>query len=236
MPQGLLRQPLFLGAIRNDTAVTTSACTNVRSIARKIIARVEFTETCWLWTGTLGGGGYGQLSHRDVAGVHTHMAHRAMYELLVGPISSDLELDHVCRVRRCVRPAHMEPVTHSVNRQRSHGHATSSPGPYHRKRKIGEFNDTDTRVLFAILGGTRLLGDLLVAVGRSKATVHASLERLREADLVTWEVGCAGTLRPLVATRSVVASTPSGPRATGFTRPACCPLDAGGADGATGRT
>jgi hypothetical protein len=43
------------------------------------------------------------------------MAHRFAYELLVGPIPEDLELDHLCRVRHCVNPAHLEPVTHLEN-------------------------------------------------------------------------------------------------------------------------
>lgn len=42
-------------------------------------------------------------------------AHRLTYEALVGEIPEGLELDHLCRIRRCVNPAHLEPVTHRVN-------------------------------------------------------------------------------------------------------------------------
>jgi HNH endonuclease len=43
------------------------------------------------------------------------MAHRVVYETLVGPIPDGLVIDHLCRNPRCVRPDHMEPVTNQVN-------------------------------------------------------------------------------------------------------------------------
>lgn len=49
-------------------------------------------------------------------------AHRVVYESLVGPIPAGLELDHTCRVRRCVNPDHLEPVTHAENQRRSRRH------------------------------------------------------------------------------------------------------------------
>jgi hypothetical protein len=44
--------------------------------------------------------------------------HRASYTLLVGPIPDGLEIDHLCRVRSCVNPAHLEPVTPDENQRR----------------------------------------------------------------------------------------------------------------------
>lgn len=47
------------------------------------------------------------------------LAHRVAYEIHVGPIPDGLEIDHLCRVRCCVNPDHLEPVTHRENMRRS---------------------------------------------------------------------------------------------------------------------
>jgi len=63
---------------------------------------------CWLWKGYVSPRGYG------FAGRHTR-AHRMVYETLVGPIPTGLQLDHLCRTRCCVNPDHLEPVTSIEN-------------------------------------------------------------------------------------------------------------------------
>lgn len=78
-------------------------------------SKVEKTETCWLWTASLCDG-YGQFS---VSAGLPRRAHRVAYELLVGPIPEGLTLDHLCRVRNCVRPDHLEPVTQAENTRRA---------------------------------------------------------------------------------------------------------------------
>lgn len=72
-------------------------------------AKVEIGPGCWLWTaaGARSGNGYGRF-HRDG---RLLLAHRVAYEWLVGSIPDGLELDHLCRVRACVNPGHLEPVT-----------------------------------------------------------------------------------------------------------------------------
>lgn len=72
---------------------------------------------CWIWTASVSTPGYGQvyLSGRN------RIAHRLVYELLVGPIPEGLNLDHLCRNRRCVNPAHLEPVTQRENLMRGVG-------------------------------------------------------------------------------------------------------------------
>lgn len=69
---------------------------------------------CWLWTGTIDKAGYGRLS----VGGRAWLAHRLSYELHVGPIPDGLELDHLCAVRGCVNPEHLEPVTPQENKRR----------------------------------------------------------------------------------------------------------------------
>lgn len=70
---------------------------------------------CWVWTGSIHRAkGYGQ-SHY---GGKKWLIHRLTYSLLVGPIPDGLEIDHLCRVRHCCNPGHLEPVTSAVNQQR----------------------------------------------------------------------------------------------------------------------
>ena len=78
---------------------------------------VEKTDSCWLWRGAATGRGYGNCSMFG----RSQSAHRVAYELLVGPIPEGLTIDHLCRVKTCVNPAHMEPVTNRENIQRARG-------------------------------------------------------------------------------------------------------------------
>lgn len=55
-------------------------------------------------------------------------AYRISYEAFVGPIPDGLEIDHVCRVRDCVNPEHLEPVTGEENRNREWTHARAVGG------------------------------------------------------------------------------------------------------------
>ena len=77
--------------------------------------KVEKQENgCWKWTATIQNLGYGQFSVNG----HLVLAHRFSYELVNGTIPDGYELDHLCRNRSCVNPAHLEVVTHSENGKR----------------------------------------------------------------------------------------------------------------------
>lgn len=69
---------------------------------------------CWLWLGVVNTDGYGVLSRKG----YGKSAHRVFYQYLVGKIPRGLELDHLCSVRNCVNPKHLEPIKHRVNVQR----------------------------------------------------------------------------------------------------------------------
>ena len=69
---------------------------------------------CWEWTASINGSGYGEFMSRRWPKA-TRLAHRLVYMLLVGDIPDGLDLDHLCRNRRCVRPSHLEPVTRREN-------------------------------------------------------------------------------------------------------------------------
>ncbi len=68
---------------------------------------------CWVTSNTHVNG-YGQF---QVEGKN-YLAHRWAYEFLVAPIPEGLTIDHLCRVRNCVNPWHLDPVPLRVNLQR----------------------------------------------------------------------------------------------------------------------
>lgn len=83
-------------------------------------ARVcEDDSGCWLFTGADNGNGYG--AFYDSSQKRQRGAHRFAYERVVGTIPAGLTLDHLCRVRRCVNPSHLEPVSNLVNVMRGEG-------------------------------------------------------------------------------------------------------------------
>lgn len=71
---------------------------------------------CWVWTRGKTGDGYGAFSIGDG---EMDLAHRWSYANEVGPIPEGAELDHLCRNRACVRPDHLDPVSHDTNMKRS---------------------------------------------------------------------------------------------------------------------
>lgn len=81
-------------------------------IPLKLTHKIQLSYSgCWLWLGEINRNGYGRVW---VSGKRL-MAHRHLYERLVGPIPEGLVLDHLCRNRSCCNPAHMDPVTVRVN-------------------------------------------------------------------------------------------------------------------------
>lgn len=85
---------------------------------------------CWLYTGSTATNGYGLFWTAE----GTVLAHRFAYEGQVGPIPEGLTIDHLCRVRKCVNAAHLEPVTQRTNNLRSSSPVAQNAAKTHCKR------------------------------------------------------------------------------------------------------
>jgi hypothetical protein len=106
---------------------------------------IDLATGCWNWTACLTRDGYGSIA-MGAPSRKTALAHRVSYELLIGPIPEGLVIDHLCRNRACVNPAHLEVVPFAVNVLRGEGacaqHARRSTcgygHPYDATRRDGK--------------------------------------------------------------------------------------------------
>jgi hypothetical protein len=80
---------------------------------QKFVEHQSSFEPCWEWLGAKSAG-YGRIKVQG----KVCMAHRISYEYFIGPIPEGLEIDHLCRTPACINPAHLEPVTGSINAKR----------------------------------------------------------------------------------------------------------------------
>lgn len=102
-----------------------------RKLLTRIFSKIRVSTTsfykgvpCWEWTAYVDKrSGYGRLGWR---GAKNMFAHRVIYSQFVEPIPPHLESDHLCRVRHCVNPVHIEPVTKQINQLRGVGVAAQS--------------------------------------------------------------------------------------------------------------
>lgn len=108
-----------------------------------LVQNCGYTTPCWIWQLTVLQNGYGQINR----GGTQQYAHRAYYERSQGAIPSGLDLDHLCRNRACVNPAHLEPVTRAENARRG------------RRTKLTVKDVTSIKCLYQSGCSTRELAD-----------------------------------------------------------------------------
>ena len=90
----------------------------------RLAAKVRTDDNgCWIWTGAVSSSGYGSAGYES----KVWSTHRLTYELLVGPIPAGLQIDHLCRVKTCCRPSHLEPVDATTNIRRMAATITECP-------------------------------------------------------------------------------------------------------------
>lgn len=106
---------------------------NTRPAAQRFMQYVREVESgCWEWVGTLQRNGYSSFYYRG----KIVRGHRWSYEHFTAPIPQGKEIDHLCRNRKCVNPAHLEPVTSKENARRAmrthcvNGHAFTPENIY----------------------------------------------------------------------------------------------------------
>jgi HNH endonuclease len=122
---------------------------------RRFWQNVHKTDSCWEWRGTTDYYGYGRYyASSPYSEIRTTIAHRIAFIIEVSDIPEGLELDHLCRNRPCVNPAHLEPVTGQENKRRA---APFKPKIHYRRsyaqiaklhthcRRGHEYTDDNTR-------------------------------------------------------------------------------------------
>lgn len=142
----------------------------LRTLPVRIRTKIRVNESgCWIWTAAnFGIRGYGAVWwHGQAAG-----AHRVVYEILCGPIPEGFEIDHLCRVRLCVNPDHLEPVSDRENILRGFGPAARNSRKFHCKNGH-RFDADNTHVLAS--GGRRCR-----ACERSRARARRARARARD--------------------------------------------------------
>jgi hypothetical protein len=91
----------------------------VPPIMDRFLRQALSEDACWRWPGALDREGYGKVNIFYAGSRRTVPAHRVAYIIEVGPIPEGMALDHTCRVRNCVNPRHLDPVSIAENNRRA---------------------------------------------------------------------------------------------------------------------
>jgi homing endonuclease-like protein len=101
--------------VPNPRAIPPGRTASLIPLAHRFWLKVWPRGDCWEWRGGRSHDGYGRFRADTRAQVY---AHRFAYIAAKGILASDLELDHLCRHRWCVKPSHLEATTHKTNVRR----------------------------------------------------------------------------------------------------------------------
>lgn len=88
-----------------------------RSVEQRLAEKTERRGSCLIWTGAVGTSGYGVIGTGEAK--KTDYAHRVAYRAAYGEIPVGKHIDHLCAVRTCVNPEHLEAVTQGENNRRA---------------------------------------------------------------------------------------------------------------------
>lgn len=100
--------------------------TDLDQCRQYVLGRVRISAWgCWIWTLKTHPNGYGNASDLGATKRKKVRAHRLSYEAFVGPIPDDLTIDHLCGIKTCVNPAHLDVCTASENTKRYHASVES---------------------------------------------------------------------------------------------------------------
>lgn len=109
----------------------------------KVAIPRDVVSGCWLWRGARARGyGHFCVDKRRVRG-----AHRVSYETLRGPIPEGMQIDHLCRVRNCINPAHLEVVTQAENTARAWAGPDAIRGTANVSAKLDDAKVVEIRAL-----------------------------------------------------------------------------------------
>lgn len=112
-------------------------------LLERVIAGLDVTGDCWLWTRQCNEHGYGLIPVATGDRYRPRRVHRVLYELTVEPIPSGLVLDHLCRNPPCANPDHLEVVSQRENMRRARqayckrGHLKTAENSYRRPNGRG---------------------------------------------------------------------------------------------------
>lgn len=158
--------------LNRDLTASSQRLLNQAEISRfwsKIV--IDCACDCWVWTASLSNG-YGQFMRSDRK---PDLAYKVAYETWRGSVLAGMQLDHLCRVRACCNPWHLEVVTQHENILRGDGYCGKAARKTH------------------CLRGHPLSGDNLVidvtGIGRGYSRQCRECKRLRKARYVARSSG-----------------------------------------------